>query len=155
MQNTNEKGGDGMRRFLSLLISLLVMVSCLCISASAYSDADVKIVITRDLASAQKSSKLNIDGLNTAICKSAFVDSNSNIYSITAEQTLEKHWAFGIFLSVVEADWEKTVYTDNLSMKNYKYNLDSGTYRLKTVFTVTMINGQTEKITVYSCEVSV
>lgn len=40
-------------------------------------------------------------------------------------------------------------------MTNYKNNLESGTYRLKTVFTVTSKNGQTETIAVYSGEKSI
>jgi len=81
-----------------------------------------------------------------------FEDFDSNIYSVKAIQTLEKHWAFGIFFAVDNANWEKTVYTDNLSMTNYKYSLESGTYRLKTIFTVTLNNGSCETITVYSSE---
>lgn len=147
-----KKGGGKMRKVVSLLISLVVMVSCLSVCASAYDTVNSENVIVRDIASAQKSSMLNIDGSNTANCKSSFVDSNSNIYSVKAEQTLEKHWAFGVFFAVDGANWENTVYTDNLSMTNYKNNLDSGTYRLKTVFTVTLIGGQTETIDVYSSE---
>jgi len=40
-------------------------------------------------------------------------------------------------------------------MSNHKYNLESGTYRLKTVFTLTATNGETETITVYSEEVTI
>lgn len=40
-------------------------------------------------------------------------------------------------------------------MNNNKNKLDSGTYRLKTVFTLTSTSGETETITVYSEEVTI
>lgn len=53
------------------------------------------------------------------------------------------------------ASWSKTVKSSNLSMSNTKSGLDSGTYRLRTDFTVTSTSGSTETITVYSKEKSV
>ncbi len=141
-----------MKKALSLLLALIISVSCFSVLSTAY-DAEVgEEIILEDIASAVKRSNLSINANNRATCTSVFSDINSNIYSIKAEQTLEKHWALGIFFAVDNASWEKTVYTDNLSMTNYKYSLESGTYRLKTVFTVFLNNNQTETITVYSSE---
>jgi hypothetical protein len=39
-------------------------------------------------------------------------------------------------------------------MRNFKYDLDSGTYRLKSEYTLTAKDGTTETITVYSLETS-
>ena len=141
-----------MKKALSLLLALIISVSCFSVLSTAY-DAEVgEEIILEDIASAVKRPNLSINANNRATCTSVFSDINSNIYSIKAEQTLEKHWALGIFFAVDNASWEKTVYTDNLSMTNYKYSLESGTYRLKTVFTVFLNNNQTETITVYSSE---
>lgn len=51
--------------------------------------------------------------------------------------------------------WSESVNTTSIFMSNHKYNLESGTYRLKTVFTLTATNGETETITVYSEEVTI
>lgn len=147
------KGGEkNMRKIFVLALSLIISVFCLSTISSAYDTALRDNIILEDINSSRKYSYLYIVSGNTAECTSIFRDYDNNIQSVKAVQTLEKHWAFGIFFAVDNASWEKTVYTDNLSMTNYKYSLDSGTYRLKTVFTVTLIGGQTETITVYSGE---
>lgn len=87
----------------------------------------------------------------TATCRS---DADGcNVVSITVEQTLEKHsgW-FWIWNSVDGANWTKTVNLNSISMSNSKSGLSSGTYRLKSVFTLTSSSGKTETITVYSEE---
>lgn len=87
----------------------------------------------------------------TATCRS---DADGcNVVSITVEQTLEKHsgW-FWIWNSVDGANWTKTVNLNSISMSNTKSGLSSGTYRLKSVFTLTSSSGKTETITVYSEE---
>ena len=144
-----------MRKVLSMILAAMIAISSLAVGASAYDTIVDDIVISEDINSAQKHSLLNISSAKTATCISTFSDINYNIYSVKAEQTLEKHWALGMFFGVSGASWTKTVYSDNLSMANNKYSLESGTYRLKTVFTVTLNNGSTESITVYSGEVNV
>lgn len=141
-----------MRKALVLTLALIVSISCLCINSSAYDAIIDETIILEDINSSQKYSMLSIDANNRATCKSIFSDIDSNIYSVKAVQTLEKHWALGVFFAVDDANWERTVYTDCLSMTNYKNNLDGGTYRLKTVFTVTLNNSQTETLIVYSSE---
>lgn len=87
----------------------------------------------------------------TATCRS---DADGcNVVSITVEQTLEKYsgW-FWIWNSVDGANWTKTVNLNSISMSNTKSGLSSGTYRLKSVFTLTSSSGKTETITVYSDE---
>ena len=104
-----------------------------------------------DINSSTKKSELYFNS-NTATCKSTYCESNSPVSSISATQTLEKKGLFGIYSSVSGASWTKTVTTQNLSMSNTKSNLSSGTYRLRTVFTVTLSNGTSETVTVYSAE---
>ena len=144
-----------MKKVLSILVVFVIVASCFNMSSFAYDTVMDDEIIVMDIASAEKSSNLSINSNNKATCNSIFSDINSNIYKIRVVQTLEKHWAFGAFFAVDGANWERTYYTDSLSMTNYKYSLDSGTYRLKTVFTVTLIGGRTETIDVYSGEMSV
>ena len=85
----------------------------------------------------------------TATCLSKI---NGQSVKITAEQTLEKYWGLWIWTSVDGANWTKTVNSSTLTMSNTKSGLASGTYRLKTVFTLTDSSGKSETITVYSSE---
>lgn len=133
----------------------VIVASCFNMSSFAYDTVIDDEIVVMDITSAEKSSNLSIDYNNKATCNSIFSDINSNISKIKVVQTLEKHWAFGAFFTVNGANWERTFYTDSLSMTNYKNNLENGTYRLKTEFTVTLVGNQTETITVYSNEVTV
>lgn len=144
-----------MKKALALLLTLIISIPYFSVLSAAHDTVINEEIIVMDITSAEKRSILSINANNRATCNSFFSDINSNIYSIKANQTLEKHWAFGVFFAVDNANWERTVYTDTLSMTNYKYNLDSGTYRLKTEFTVTLVGNQTETITVYSNEVTI
>lgn len=73
-----------------------------------------------------------------------------------SEKAIEKYsgW-FWIWNSVDGASWTKTVNTNSISMSNSKSGLSSGTYRLKSVFTLTSSSGKTETITIYSTEKSI
>ena len=50
------------------------------------------------------------------------------------------------------ARWTKTVNIKTISVSNIKSELSSGTYRLKSIFTLTSLDGKSETITVYSEE---
>lgn len=93
---------------------------------------------------------------NLFTCVTEYRNSEKVVFlsqSVTAIQTLEKHWTFGIFNPVDNnSSWTKTVNSISLSMTNSKSGLSSGTYRVKTEFTVTSTNGQTETVSVYSDE---
>ena len=141
-----------MKKFFAVLLSVVMALSCLSVCVSAYDVKENEIIILRDIGGYNKKSLLNIISGTTAECKSEYKDNSGTVYSIKAEQTLEKHWAFGIFVAVDNANWSPPVYRSNLSFTNHKYNLASGTYRLKTVFTTTFTNGQKEIITLYSGE---
>ena len=73
--------------------------------------------------------------------------------SITVEQTLEKYsdW-FWIWDDVDGAHWTETDNRNNITVVNTKGSLSNGTYRLKSVFTLTNSSGKTETITIYSVE---
>lgn len=98
-------------------------------------------------------SNLYIDG-TTATYKSD-VMGDSDVVKIVAEQYLQKQGFLWIWTTYDDAEWTKTVYTNTLTMSNTKTGLSSGKYRLKTIFTLTDKQGETETITVYSDEKSV
>lgn len=82
--------------------------------------------------------------------KGVFDNGDPNVVEITAEQYLQKQGFLWIWSTYDGAEWTKTVYTNTLSMSNTKTGLSSGKYRLKTIFTLTGKQGETETITVYS-----
>lgn len=89
----------------------------------------------------------------SAYCTSSV--NNSSAVKITAKQYLQKQGFLWIWTTYDSAEWTKTVYTNTLAMSNTKTGLSSGKYRLKTVFTLTDKQGETETITVYSDNKSV
>ena len=74
------------------------------------------------------------------------------VYTVVFSDPLEKHWGLWIWNEVDGASWTKTVDTRAISLVNTKSGLDSGTYRLKSVFTLTNSSGKSETITIYSEE---
>lgn len=90
----------------------------------------------------------------TATCRSS-VDGCRDVVEITAVQYLEKQGFLWIWSTYDDTTWTKTMKSNTLTMSNTKSRLDSGKYRLKTVFTLTDKQGKTETITVYSNEESV
>ena len=136
---------------------LAIVLTALCLFAAvgtvacadAVSNSDDVISPAYEYADSV-SSRLYISE-QTATCRS---DADGcNVVSITVEQTLEKYsgW-FWIWNNVDGASWTKTVNYNSISMSNTKSGLSSGTYRLKSVFTLTSSSGKTETITVYSEE---
>lgn len=111
-------------------------------------------ISTYDINGHVKYSTLSITN-KTATCKSTYYSSSNDCESITVVQTLEKYsWLF--FWDTLGSENTKTFYnTSNVSFTNYKYNLDSGTYRVKSVFTVKLKDGRSETVTVYSDEKTV
>lgn len=98
---------------------------------------------------ANTKTELKIQG-NTATCYSSI--NAEDTVKITAEHTLQKQGFLWIWGGVDGANRTKTVSANNMSMSNTVGGLDSGLYRLKTVFTLTLSSGKTETITVYSNE---
>ena len=136
-----------MRKVLAVILSFS-MLFCFAITASAETNEDYGVAPCYEYAMSV-ASVLAING-TTASCES-MASGISGVTKITMVQTLEKHWALGIFFRVDNASWTTTIYSEEATAINKKYNLESGTYRMVTDFTFYYGN-QTEKITVYSDE---
>lgn len=137
-----------MKKLLSVILALS-MIFCFCISASAETTEEYSVTPRYQYATSV-TSILGIVNGNTASCES-MASGMTGVTKITMVQTLEKHWAFGIFFRVDNASWTTTEYSNHATAINRMYNLDSGTYRMVTDFTFYYGN-QTETITVYSEE---
>ncbi len=87
---------------------------------------------------------------NTAYCTSK--TDGSEAVNITITQTLQKYWGLWIWNDVEGAEWTKTQNDNSVCLSTSIGNLDKGTYRLKSVFTLTDKNGKEETITIYSDE---
>lgn len=140
-----------MRKVISILMSLLMCFS-LSVTASAKT-VSTSIVQPYYEKAVDAWSNLSISG-TTATYKSD-VMGDSDVVKIVAEQYLQKQGFLWIWTTYDGAEWTKTVYSNTLTMSNTKTGLSSGKYRLKTVFTLTDSQGETETITVYSDEKSV
>lgn len=88
----------------------------------------------------------------TATCTSNIT--GTTIKSVTITQTLEKHWALGLFFGVSDAEWTTTK-SGATTFTNQKTSLEAGTYRVKSVFETTGTDGKTETVTKYSSEKTV
>lgn len=87
-------------------------------------------------------------------CKSSYNDWQT-ASKVVIVQSLEKKallWSW----STVGGEWTKTTTNaDTVSFTNTKSGLASGTYRVKSVFTVTLSDGTSETVTRYSSEVEI
>lgn len=137
------------KRFLSLIIAVTMIfgfgvttsaeaASVCSISASPYYLYAIKATSTLSINGATATLKSDATGI-------------SSVTKIVIVQTLEKHWALGLFFSVENASWMKTVNLTSASSTNKRYGLDSGTYRLKTEFKF-YCGSEYETVTVYSDE---
>ena len=140
------------RKMLAAFISVVMM--CSVVSVPAFAVDETQIVT--DLVSpayeyAMKTENYLTITSSNADCKS-LCEGMAGVTQITVEHTLEKHWGLWIWSEVDGASWTKTVYSDTIRLSNTKSGLDSGTYRLKSVFTLTNSSGKSETITIYSEE---
>lgn len=141
-----------LKKSFALLLSAIMMLSCTGVSASA----EAATYIANDgIATAYEyadiaESMLYISS-NAAECISSCT-SSSDIVQITVEQTLQKFWGLWVWNDVDGASWAETERGSSISSVNTKSGLSSGTYRVKSVFTLTSSSGETETITVYSEE---
>lgn len=131
-----------MKKFVSILLAVCIMMG-ICVTASAAA-AD-----TYDLSTATKSCVLTISS-GRADFTSRFYDSDTSIKSVRIDQTLEKHSFLWFWDSL--GKWNLTTYDNTAVCSNAKRGLTSGTYRVKSDFTVTYYNGHKETVTVYSNE---
>lgn len=137
-----------------MIIAAFAAISAVSVNVVAAStpryDSSYTVSPYYETASAATST-LTISG-TTAKCESKLVG-HSNVTSCKVEQTLEKYsgW-FWIWNDVDGASWSNIISGSSGKVTNSKSGLESGTYRLKSVFTLTSSNGKTETITVYSEE---
>ena len=129
-----------MKKMVSIImvvVMILTPITTVNASAAEYS--------TYDLSSCNKTSALTISN-STATCRSVFWGS-ADVSKVKVEQHLQKKsW----FTWSNVSSFSTTITGKNASFTNTKSSLSSGSYRLKSVFTVTMSDGQTETVTVYS-----
>lgn len=138
-------------------IASLLAVVILCMNFSVVSYADTITVTSLEnhgvssayeIASSCRADLTIQNG--TAYCTSAA--EGTVAVSITVTQTLQKHWGLWIWNDVDGASWTRTENRSSVRLSNTKTGLTSGTYRVKSVFTLTDKNGKTETLTVYSDE---
>lgn len=142
------------KKILALLLTIVYL--CTAFSTSAY--ADTVSSISSTIAPAYEMAG-NVKGYlsvagTTATCISQTYG-DETVVSITVEQTLQKHRWLGIWTKYDDASWTSTVNSNYIYMSNTKSGLESGKYRLKSVFKLTNSAGKTEEITTYSLEVEV
>lgn len=136
--------------FKKIMAVLLVAVMCFSLFAVTVSAAGIS---TFDISSAAKQSTLSFSG-TTATCKSSY-QGTATVKSVKIVQSLQKESIFWTW-STVGGEWTKTsTNVANVSFTNTKTGLASGTYRVKSVFTVTLNDGTSETVTVYSSEVEI
>lgn len=133
-----------MKRLISIILVLAVVLS-LCTTVFA----DYQLY---DISNSSEFSKLDISG-TTATCISQISTQSTDISSIKITQTLEKQgflWIWGKYAG----DWTTTL-TKSGNLANTVYNLTSGNYRVKSVFVITLKDGTSQTITLYSAEKTV
>ncbi len=135
----------------ALILSAFMMLSSVNVVASAELTDNIS---DEDIAPAYEysddaQSMLSISS-NTASCTGA-----KDVIQITVEQTLQKHAGMWAWNNVNGAIWSTTEKGSYISVDRIKRGLSGGTYRLKSVFTLTTKNGNTETITVYSSKETV
>ena len=124
-----------MKKLICFMLTFVVSISAISVvSVSAYNEQDTvitDIVQPRYAYTSSVSTDLYISG-GKATCNSK-VNGKATATQIEATQYLEKK----VLWWWEEVDhWSDTSYTKTLYMSNSKDNLDSGTYRVRTVATV-------------------
>lgn len=128
---------------ISVLLAIALLFIC---SISAFAE-----VVPYGIGSSSGSSSLSISS-GTATCTSTYIGQGSTV-EITITQTLEKQGFLWIW-STYAGEWTKTVTGKSASLTNRVYNLESGTYRVKTEVEV-VENGKTNSYITYSANKTV
>ena len=135
-----------MKNFICLILTV-ILTCCMTISvfASCEEVAMTDEVDARYAYTNKIESTLSISSKN-ATCKSTVQGSSKTVTKIVVKQTLQ-YKSGTKWLNVTS--WVKTVNTFSLRFNNTKYNIGSGTYRVKTVAKVYKGSAY-ETITIYS-----
>lgn len=131
-----------MKKVISVI---LILVFCVTFPLAAYAQVD-----TYAIDSSERTSQLYISG-TTATCVSTYSSSSGETSKVTIVQSLEKHSFLWIW-NTYDGEWSKTTNGGSTALTNKVFDLPSGTYRVKSVFTLTDSSGKTETITIYSAE---
>ena len=139
------------KRILAAIMAMGLVATSLttAVSAADLSSGNIDIVEPAYVIANNPVSRVTISG-TTATCYSS---TRGNATTISITQTLQVKKTT-VWSNVKDATWIKTVNANSITMRNFKYDLDSGTYRLKSEYTLTAKDGTTETITVYSLETS-
>lgn len=139
------------KRILAAIMAMGLVATGLttAVSAADLSSGNIDIVEPAYAIANNPVSRVTISG-TTATCYSS---TRGNATTISITQTLQVKKTT-VWSNVKNATWTKTVNANSITMRNFKYDLDSGTYRLKSEYTLTAKDGTTETITVYSLETS-
>lgn len=121
----------------ALILSAFMMLSSVNVVASAELTDNISY---EDIAPAYEysddaQSMLSISS-NTASCTSSCTGAK-DVIQITVEQTLQKHAGMWAWNNVNGAIWSTTEKGSYISVDRIKRGLSGGTYRLKSVFTLT------------------
>lgn len=134
-----------LKKIASLLFAAVLAVNCLGMSTFAYdtaiNSANGEVGVYRYQYISNCSSTLTISG-NVATCKSSLTGYYGETESIEVTQTLQRKNIFGGW-SYVDS-WNDNVDYHKISVTNYSYGLDDGTYRLVSDFTVYTSNDYEE-----------
>lgn len=136
-----------LKKVIPIILTVVLCFSLLSVTAFAEGSS------TYDLTSAIKSSNLVISG-STATCGSSY-DGGPVVKSVKVVQSLEKHSYLWVWDRIGSEITKTETDTNSLSCTNIKTGITSGTYRVKSVFTITLYDGRSETLTVYSNEVTV
>ena len=129
-----------MKKLVSIAI---VLVMALTFCTTVFAD-----ISTYEIGADKRNSLLTISG-TTATCKSVYTANGDDVTKVVMTQSLEKQGLFWSW-SKVAGEWTKTSNGSSMVLTNTVNGLDKGTYRVKTVFTVTDKNGKEETIPLYS-----
>ncbi len=138
-----------------IIASLAAAFLCLNFSAVSYADTVTVTSLANDGVSPAYeianscTSNLTIQN-GTAECTS--IAKGTDAVSITVAQTLQKYWGLWIWNDVKGAKWTRTENRNSVQLSDSISGLESGTYRVKSVFTLTDKDGKSETITIYSNE---
>lgn len=130
-----------------ILVICVIVVTVMCLGMVAYAEGTVPFTLYTYSAT----STLTISGTK-ATCTSKVTGYSGETTKIVIGQTLQKKTSSGTWSEVTS--WSETVANYKASVTNTRSGLSSGTYRLKTIFTV-YAGSDYEVLTKYSTEKTV
>lgn len=142
-----------LKKIFSIMLIAVVLINCFSVIVSAENIAsyiDEEIIDEYQIAE-RLNSVLSISSTTATYSSSGNIISGS----MTVEHTLQKHWGLWIWDDVANSTFSKSVNYNNIYLCSTKSGLESGTYRVKSTFTMTNSSGQTEVVTIYSSEKTV